>query len=467
MNRVNILHSIKKLLLKKYVIRESKKWYEITLDWGISEWRTYQEDRFNILKNNKWTKKIFPGLQNISYDELVYYPITEDYPSLPSDFPAYKSLYTTGTIKKKLVKLTKDDMILFAKVVGRIVEKNWGINKAKRSLSIAGEREYISGVGAELADVFIQKNFTVYANNFIDKLDEIKDKGPYDLLYAAQLLVIVLLERIKENIFEDELIIVTGGDVFYESFVEFVKDKLHSLGVKDVHFCDLYAATETSLMAASRDVLKGLYELEMVPDICIQIIEKENGERVNIFDAKKGEKGRILPTPMMTLMMPNYNIGDVIEIVGKHDSGLPIYRVLGRNLHKIKIKHPKLGVIEGQGGAMFKAFGLPINVYAFDKLMSKLKTKYLALVKKEGNKALIELLTEKPLEKEFIVQQIKTSIELYPLYEGLLTGHIDIEVKQEDLKYLEFFVENYRGGQLKMPRVIADTKVIKSPSPIP
>ena len=160
-------------------------------------------------------------------------------------------------------------------------------------------------------------------------------------------------------------------------------------------------------------------------------------------------------------MIPNYKIGDIVEITGRGKNGLPLFKVLGRDLHKVRLKHPFLGTIEGYTGAMFKILAVPFNTYAFDRMMSRLKTRYLALVKIENNKGVVNVYTEKLITVDALINQLKTESDLYPVYEGILMGKIDLEVQPLDMSYLKIFVENWRGGHLKVPRVIVNYKIIE------
>ncbi|MGQ4891821.1 MAG: hypothetical protein ACP6IP_04940 [Candidatus Njordarchaeia archaeon] len=460
---MGILQRIMRPLIKREVIKASKEWHEKTKDWKKEEWRNYQAERFEYLKGNPWTSQVFPEIKKYTYETLLDYPATKDYPEFPEGFPAYRVVHTTGTTRRKFVKFTKEDAMLTAKAIGSIVIGQVGLGKIKNSLLIAGEEGYISAVATSILSFFTKKYLSLYANEFVDKLPLIYKKGPYDFFFAAQVIILSVLENMDRNIFVDDVIISHTGDVMFPSFMEYVKERLSEFGVSRVHFADGYGTSEIPVIAVSEDFLRDKINLAPVAETCVQIIEKEDGERVNLFDAKPGDKGRLLLTPLFSLMIPNYVIGDIVEVVGVDRRGIPTYKVLGRDLYKVRIKHPRLGVIEGYSGAMFKIFAVPVNTYSFDELMGKLKTRYLLLITKEGNRAVLNLYTEKPISKELLIKQMKINQGLFPLYEGITTGLIDVEVKKENLSYLEFFVENWRGGHLKVPKVLTDIKIIESP----
>lgn len=458
---------LKNWYVKRIVRKASLEWYEKTKDWSVEEWKDYQAKRFDEMKKNPWTSKVYPDLREVSYEDLLNYPMTVDYPEYPDGFPALIVIYTTGTTRKKTVMFTKEDALFNAKVIGALVHEMVGFDKAENVLSIAGERNYVSEMAAKSIGLFVKKNVMLYADEFVDKLDYIVKRGPYDAIYAAQVVIMSLLEKIKTKFLKDGAIILHTGDIMYESFVNFVNETVKKQGTNKVYLIDAYGASESPLLGVSHDSFNGILDLRPVLATSIFILEKENGERVNLLDADVGERGKLLITPMYTLTIPNYKIGDIIEITGRTKKGLPLYKVLGRDLYKVTFKHPKIGVVEGYSGAMFKIFAIPFNTYAFDKLMGRLKTRYLAFIEKEATKATIKLYVEKDIDKDFLIQQLKADVHLLPLYEGIVMGNLDIEIYKENLSFLEIFNENWKGGHLKVPRVITDIKFIERPAQVP
>lgn len=419
------------------------------------------------MKSTVWTREVFPNLARVDYDDLVDYPSTDDYPEYPSDFPVEAYVYTTGTVKRKIVKFSKEDLMYNAKTIGALIFEAYGEEEVDNSLLIAGGRNYISGLGANILKMYTRRANLIYADEWLDRIEHIKRRGPYDVIYGAQIILTGLLEKLDQGIFSEEVTFVNMGDVLYQSIVEYWNEKIRALGDYELFVFDQYGASEVSLIASSKEYKKKKLDLSPHPEMAIHILEKDDGKRINALKAKVGDRGRLLLTPLYTFVIPNYRIGDVIEIIGFAKNGLPYYRVLGKDLRKVSLKHPKLGVLEGYTAPMFKVFAVPVNIVAIDRMMARFKTKYLLLVKREGNKALFELYTEKKISKEAILQQMKADVNLFPIYEVIQSDLADLEIHEENLSFVDIFTSNWTWGHIKIPRVIFDPKIIELPSLVP
>ena len=465
---MSILQRLLRPLIRRKVIKEGGKWAEETLNWGVSEWKTYQANRFDELKKNEWTSKGFPGLKNITYDELPNYNKTLEYPTFPEGFPAYKTVFSTGTIKRKLIKFTKDDMFFIAKSTAAEFQKaanSVGKEVDRDFLALVGGDAYVSGSLAAIASLFMKRVVSFDPIQMKENYKRIKKLGPFNGIMGIQAFILVFLEQLDENIFGDDLWILEGGDILTPSVRNYLKERIDNLGDIDLRLIDVYGCSEGVLMAMANEFLNHDPSLIIWPDMDIMLIEKENGEMVNILDAKTGDKGVLYLTPMFTYMIPNYRLGDIIEISGYSNKfKLPKIRVLGRETYKITIKHPVLGEVEGFSGAHLRIFGIPFNTWAFDNLMSKISSNYMLITEKEGNKAIFKLYIDKKVSKEFLIKQFENDMDLYPIYLGIATNVIDLEVIQSRFSHADLVFSNWRGGQLKIPKVIVKSEVIVQPS---
>jgi len=454
--------------IKKKFIKEGGSYAEKTINWGIEDWKTYQANRFDELKSNEWTRRAFPKLKDVTYDELPFYDKTLEYPTFPDNFPAYRTIYSTGTIKRKLIKFTKEDMLFIARtIVGELQKATNSIGKVidRNLLALAGGDAYVSGSVATIVSLAVKRAITFDPIQMKKNISRIKKLGPFNVIAGILAFLFVFLEQLDESIFSDDLWLVTGGDALTPSVQTYLKNKIKELSDVDPYLMDSYGCSEGVMLGLSMEFLERDPSLVIWPSLDIMVLEKENGEMINILDAKKGDRGILYITPMFTFMIPNYKLGDIIEITGfSNKFNLPKIRVLGRQTYKVTIKHPVFGEIEGISGAHLRIFGIPFNTWAFDRFMSKLSGNYTLIVEKEGNKALFKLYADKKISKEFLVKQFENDIDLQPIYHGIINNVIDIEVKPINFTHADLVFSNWKGGQLKVPKIIVKSRVIAQPS---
>ncbi|MGQ4893225.1 MAG: hypothetical protein ACP6IQ_01215 [Candidatus Njordarchaeia archaeon] len=461
----SILRYFKKKIFGFYLRRLVKKWCEETDGWKRNDWINYLKDRFEEKKKTRWTRLMFPKLMEYTYEELDSYPVTYNWPIYPSAFPVAAQWSSTGTIKKKLIKVTKEDILDIIKGVGRLgythIMREGIINK---ELLLHWGEEFASGNLMKLQVIWSAKKALVLNTLKLRKeITKVKEKAPFDLISCATLASLVLLLRnIDFPLLKEGGTIVSTGDVLSPSIEKFIRESMERIGTTKFNIYDYYGSSETILIAGGF-VSEQDHKLAYFPDILSLRLMKSDGKIIDIFSANKGDVGLALPTILTTLTVPNYKLGDIIEVV---DTGngkeLPKIRVLGRESFSIEKEHPELGEIRGISGATIKILGTPVNTYALDELLAnKLKLKYLSILEISRSKGRFIIYTDKKTTAETILEAFKSDRRLTPIYQLYEAGLIDLEVIHD-----KSVVENYEKLFLKekeakpfIPRAILNVKI--------
>jgi len=464
----NLLNKIKGALIRWKLKRIAKKWIEETENWKKTDWKDFQEERFEGLKLSSWTLRLFPDVQNYSYDELINYPPVNYYPSVPPDFKAAIRVSSTGTVKQKIISYTRNDVLWIARSVGRLLHLSFETLPNDLSLLIHSGPPYASWAYTHMSKNLVRKLIDIEVKDpesLIGQLNLAKKFGPYDAIGGSQAYLVMLIENLGKDvhkIFRNDTVVVTGGDVLYDSIIAYFKARLSDLGIDRVYIDDFYGASEVPVIGIipERYYVREKYEHLFMPESAVQILVKEDGTKVNLFDAKPGDSGKLLSTLLFDLMIPNYNLKDIIYVTGRDPkTGLPTFKVLGREMYKVTIEHPLIGVVKGYTGTMFKLLAAPMNTFAFDSLMARFKTRYLLLIFIKKGKVIFELYTEKPIEEKFLVKQFQYDPLLKPLYQIYISGLLEIEIKKIDLSYTKFILNRKLTGQPKIPRVLLVSKI--------
>jgi len=173
---------ILKYFIAPKIVKKYSKWYIETQDWKKTDWRNWVAEEFERLKRTPWTLKNFPKLKDITFDDLPNFPITEEYKEAPEDFPAFITFNSTGTVSRKTIALSKNDMIKIASSIGRTIWLITGSAQFKNGLFMGylglGSGNFYSRASYILA----KRSLFVPANEWRKYLEKIIKKGPYDLL---------------------------------------------------------------------------------------------------------------------------------------------------------------------------------------------------------------------------------------------------------------------------------------------
>ncbi|MEX2689656.1 MAG: hypothetical protein Q6351_004960 [Candidatus Njordarchaeum guaymaensis] len=460
----SILRYFQKKIFGFYLRRLVKKWCEETDGWKRNDWINYLKDRFEEKKKTRWTRLMFPKLMEYTYEELDSYPVTYNWPIYPSAFPVAAQWSSTGTVKRKLIKVTKEDILDIVKGVGRLGYKYIMQGIIEKELLLYWREESASGSLMKLQKIWSAKEaYLISPLNIKEEIPKVKKNAPYDMISASTpASLVLLLKNIDFPILKEGGIIVSSGDLLSPSLKKLISEMIEGLGTSNFRIFDFYGSSETIMIAGG---FVGMQEQKLTyfPDLVSLRIQRADGSITDIFRAKRGDVGTVIPTILMTLVVPNYNLGDVIEVVnpgdGKH---LPEIRVLGREIIKIDQDHPELGKIRGFSGAIVKFLGVPVSTYALDELFTnKLKTRYLVVLEMENNEGKVTIYTNRNINLNFVLEQLKNSRNLYNLYLLYKSGLLEFKLVHNNKvvkHYEELFLEK-EGTKPFMPRIIVNAKI--------
>jgi len=439
-----------------------KKWCEETDSWKRNDWINFLKDRFETQKKSKWTRLMYPSLQKYTYEELDSYPVTDEWPIYPSAFPAATQWFSTGTVKRKLIKVTKEDILHIIKGVGRLGHKHIMTEIIEKELLLHWGEEFASGNLMKLQAIWSVKKPLLLNTLKIEKeIEKLKKMAPFDTISASTVAsIVLLLMKIDFQILKEGGILVSTGDLLSPSIKKLIYERMKELGTTIFKIYDFYGSSET-VMIAGGFVTEREHKLTYFPDIVSLRLMKSNGEIIDIFKAKKGDIGLALPTILNTLVVPNYHLGDIIEVLDPGNGHeMPKIRVLGRESFKIDKEHPDLGQLTGFSGAYIKVYGIPINTYALDDLFAKkLKMRYLSTIELGRGKGRLLIYTENKISEATLLDLFSSIGELHPLYLLCRSGLIEMEVVP-DKEIVEKYEKLFLGEPTKpyLPRVIVKTQ---------
>ena len=110
-------------IYRPILVRKYTKWYIETRNWKKNDWRNWLAEEFEKSKRTKWTLRNYPELMNYSMEDMVNYPVSEEYKDYPEDYPAVITTFSTGTIRRKVIKWTREDMIRNFMIFGRTTSR--------------------------------------------------------------------------------------------------------------------------------------------------------------------------------------------------------------------------------------------------------------------------------------------------------------------------------------------------------
>ena len=441
-------------LVKKQLRKEAIKFCEKTKNWRQNDWIAFIEEKFNKSKT-VWTLKNFPWLKDATVNDLIHAEENKWVPP-PSNYPATYKIASTGTIQRKIVPFSKKDMVEGAKWIGWLVYnmvKNHDIN-LNNFLTIFAERQF-SELASKLGGwLFAKKTISVKASEFKDKLEYIAKKGPYDAIYAITSFLPMLLEFIKtSNIFDTNLenvALVTGGTILTPDVISEINtiSKEHNV---HINITNVYGSTEIGLMASGSSIRGFTYSMAYMPTH-IGILKLENGKKINVFKAPKGARGEYLVSKLGDYMIPNYAIGDIVEIENNNSAlGLPIIRVLGRGPKmSLDISLPKIGEIHAYGLWFLRIPTCSLSTFLYLGLLQE-GIKSIFIVEDKGLKADLKIVTSKPLTierfKELVLKYDPDFSATY-LIELIDKGITEVEILH-DPQVVDFY---YNKGAEEKPQ---------------
>jgi len=451
---------IKKLLTKylisPLIVRQYTRWYFLTRDWKKSDWRNWVAEEFEHVKKTKWTQKHFPNLKEASFEDLPNYPITEKYVEAPKDYPTYLHYYSTGTKEKKLIKLSKDDLKKIFLGIGRIIWTGKNEARFKNGLYM-GFFGLGSGAVVNYA-MYLLSNHGIYINagEWRKHIKEIKKNAPYDLLILPLPYYADFVTNFHDDIYDGLSYWIVGGDLFTEYLRSLLVKKSHQFN-KIFYSVDYYGTSECFLLGTEIPpfITKSV---QYSPETGIISIKKENGEIINLFDAKTGDRGEIIVTPLFNYTVPNYPLHDIIEVDETESKfGLPTFRILGRKGIRVDIELESLGHIRGWYTIYARVMGIIIDGSALNDLIGReFSCNHITIVEQKNAKIHVMIYVDKKINYDDFIDVLKKDKKINYLYNDILNKLVYIEIiynpqliKEIKAKYYERY-----GPQATIPRLI-------------
>ena len=448
-----------KKALTRYFLRKKilNPWVEKASTWKKPDWIIYLEEIFDKYKRTKWTKKYFPDLESYSYTDLDSYKVIRDYPEPPPDYPKYLEWKSSGTVKPKTIRLSREDALGILKAVGRFAFDINAYFNVDRGLGIVSTEPFATATMIRvILEFFTKKSYTVSIFKIDEYEKEIVNHGKYGAMITLVGFLMPLFKKIiaKYDIFTDSPVIITSGETLTPSVFNAIYEYL-AIWQKKPRTHNVYACAESGFIAASiTEYNKLVYYPEVVG---LRILTAEN-ELIDIFNAKKGVTGEAVITILRKILIPNYALGDIIRVEGQDPNGLPIIEVLGRKSRNITLDVPGLGLIEGLSGAVLRVAGAPLHTLAFDQVMAKLNVNYLIIVDDYKLHAKFIIYTNKKINEEEFWAKMLEDYRLAIWHENLKLGAVEFEfiTDQELIERYDELVKKLveERHSPKLPRII-------------
>jgi len=409
---MKIIENIIIEFLKRKIRKKAIELYEETKRWRLNAWRDYIEEEFERCKT-KWTLKRFPELKNAELNDLTDFKKfpPQDWINPPEDFPAARKTLTSGTFKRKEIQYSKNDLIK------AITTAAWYVYSVNKKFHEKGLFLYVQGANNEMygtsifavhaAKILSNHGFTGNLLNLNHDVKRIKKYAPFDTIHCVTPFFhafVNIIENLEFKLFDEKSILYLTGAPVYSDVFEIIEEYQREHNVK-IQVLDYYAATETTILAVQGEEK---HRLMYVPFTHYGVI-KTDEDVISILDAKPGTIGKYYVTRFFDYMIPNYDIGDLIEVVGRAPNELPLIRVIGRHrIKRIEIKLPKIGEIQGFAGYEFRTPQAGLHGYVFREACARYKARSFVIAVPKQNKVVCFLYMDKPLKLETILKELET-----------------------------------------------------------
>lgn len=420
------------------------------------DWRNWVAEEFNKLKKSPWTPKNYPKLKNIDYDDLVKIKPSKTYMEAPQGFPAVMQFTSTGAVERKTIKFSQNDFKKIILSVGRHIWLIRGEPRFRNALMI-GELGLVSGAFMRYVSYTITKRFLFVENGkWREKVNKIIKHGPYDLIGMPLPCYIDFLRNFKHDVYWDLTIWIGLRDIMTSKLRNMVINKGEELG-KIFYPLDTYDASECIILGMEippNVVNSVLY----APETNILFIKKENGEVINIFDAKVGDRGEALVTPLFDYMVPNYKLHDIIEITeDETEFGLPAFKIIGRKGVRVELDLETMGEVKGYFSMYARVMGVVIDGRRYTDFLGKhFETDQITLVKERNGKVIMETYVEVNVDIDKFMELLKKDDELFYLHDDIRNGIVKLNLIR-DPEFInevkKYYYEKY-GSQATIPRII-------------
>ena len=452
-------HKLKELIFRFFVAPKMRKkvneWYFTTKSWKKNDWRNWVAEEFERVKKTPWTLKKFPHLKDVTFEDLPSLGVAEKYEEAPPDYPAITQFYSSGSAERKLIKMSKGDLFKIVLQLGRLIWLMKNEPKLKNGLILTFFGLPTHRVSSLARYVFFRKSLIISRGTWRDNLKTIIKHAPFDGFFSVMPFTLDFWKHIDVDIFDDITFYATSGDILTDYLRELMINKGKEFG-KMIYPVDIYSSAEEGILASEIPPTI-VNELQYFPETHIALLRKENGEIINLFDAKPGDRGEILVTPLFDYTIPNYPLKDLIEVKSDESIlGLPTYKIYGRSGQPVDLELEKLGRIKGIHAAFIRVKGININAYAYTNLLAKyFHTDHFTLIYDRPEKVVMVTYVENHVDKNDLLEKIKKSEDISYFYNDIINGWVDLEVIYDPEVVDEVKRKVYaRSYQANIPRVV-------------
>ena len=287
-------------------------------------------------------------------------------------------------------------------------------------------------------------------------LKKIVKHAPYDAFFSVMPYIVDFWKNINVDIFCDAIFVLCSGDVLTDYTRNLIVKKGEQFG-KLAYPVDIYGSSEVVWLGAEipPNLVK---ELQYIAETHVALIRKENGELINILDAKPGDRGEIVITPLFEYTVPNYLLHDIIEVTSDETMfGLPAYKILGRQGQRVDLELETLGRIKGIYSVLLRVKGININGLAYTNLLGKnFNTDHFTVVIDKLDKVIMRTYVETHVDKETLIEKIKEDKEISYLYDDIKNELLEIDLiyDPEVVKEVKEKVYSRYGPQANIPRIV-------------
>ena len=445
-----------KLFVIPKIIKQQRQWYDLTKDWSKKDWKNWVISEFDRLKKTPWTIKNYPELKDLDFEDLATLPLGIEYKEAPENFPAAMKFKSSGTRTPKIIKLSKNDLRKVLLAVGRTLKEILGDVQVERAMMMGFPGLASGRINKFVVNIIAKKGTFVHASRWREEKKIITKNAPYDFLLMPLPYTIDFFKHLDVDIFKDISFCYSGGDIMTDYIRELISRKGMEFN-KIIYPADVYGISEiaTGGLEVPPKVVKSM---QYVPETNIMFLKKENGDVVNIFDAKTGDRGELYITPLFDYMVPHISTDDVIEIVRDETPfHLPALRVIGRKGIHVELELKTLGYIKGIYTILARVKGIDIDGNEIINLIGrKFMSESIILVEEKPDKVLMRIYTSVPVKLELLLDEFSRHSKLKYLNEDIENNLLEIEIihDPEVIAEIKDVIYSKYGGQATLPWVI-------------
>ena len=418
---------LERILLRIFaskIRKKAAKYLELTKDWKISDHIEHLEELFDkTILEFKWNKPWRKRFKKFDYSQLRKVEITKYWPDTRPSRVIAVSL-TTGTLRRKRIYYTRFDierfwlvnmkyLMLFESIpenTSLFVSSGYDPNCMPFTSTLAGE-----AIGYFYNAKVLHLIYSEISNEPIARF--VKKYGPFDsvFIFAAYLHRFLSIVDVP-NIVHEKSIYNHSGDVLTHNIFEAIRELFQRSNISRFRISNAYGASEAGVLGMNMRLVSSwdpnVLNMNLILDGALYTfreIDPKTGrleDEIYLIDEIKEKRYyAIYVTPIRSVFVPNYDLGDMIYIVKKTPSEI-IMRVVGRFGVPVEIELDG-EVIKAKETGVVKMSGLSV---ISDKLLEKCGSQGIGkcIIIVDNDKKLIRIYSERKLN---IVQFLRACRE--------------------------------------------------------